>query len=381
MNHEILKILIYCIIFQAHKSQIISRGRGFKRADDNKAPDTPRIGSLYRRGGYGGWGPVSPRDSNEKPWYDNRPSWGVNSLPLASNHSRERHNHQDERNDGRFTSDDDAWNTTDNNDKRHSGRNDRRFTSDDDEGLVKGFKKMLRDDDTMEDNRKAETEQKPKEIYIPEPPTEDESIMYGSCISAGINFNHYDDINVLVSGSNAPKPITSFESSNLRKLVLDNLQKCQYTKVTPVQKYSIPIILGGRDLMACAQTGSGKTAAFLLPIVTNLLEAAVDLDTSCCAPQCIILSPTRELSIQIYENARKFARGSFIQCENVYGGTSVRHQIERLRRGCHILTATPGRFCDFLSRGRIKLHSVRFVVLDEADRMLQDNFLQVLSIS
>lgn len=197
---------------------------------------------------------------------------------------------------------------------------------------------------------------------------------------AGINFDAYEKINVNVTGENIPKVIETFQDSKLRKLVLDNLLKCNYSKVTPIQKHSIPIVLAGRDLMACAQTGSGKTAAFLLPIITKLLEDPTDLDNSCCAPQCIILSPTRELAIQIHDNARKFARGSILRSEVIYGGTSVRHQADRVQSGCHILVATPGRLSDFVGRGRVKFHGIRFVVLDEADRMLQEGFLDVSTV-
>lgn len=101
-----------------------------------------------------------------------------------------------------------------------------------------------------------------------------------------------------MSGSNAPKQINSFESAGLNKFVQDNITKSKYTKPTPIQKVAIPTILAGRDLMACAQTGSGKTAAFLLPIINKLLEEPTDSNTGC--PHVVIISPTRELTIQVY---------------------------------------------------------------------------------
>lgn len=107
-----------------------------------------------------------------------------------------------------------------------------------------------------------EGEKKPKEIYIPPEPTNDENeLFYG--ITTGINFAKYDDIEVNVTGENCPRAITSFESAGLRPLVLENIQKSGYKKPTPIQKHSIPIIMSRRDLMACAQTGSGKTVKFL----------------------------------------------------------------------------------------------------------------------
>ncbi|KAK7576404.1 hypothetical protein V9T40_012690 [Parthenolecanium corni] len=128
--------------------------------------------------------------------------------------------------------------------------------------------------------------------------------------------------------------------------------------------------------MASAQTGSGKTAAFLLPIIHQLLEKQnVDPDDgSGCRPSAVILSPTRQLTTQIYEVGRKFARGSIVKVQQIYSGTSVSYQISQLQRGCHILIATPGRLGDFLNRGVLNFSGVRFVVLDEADRMLDMGF-------
>ena len=130
--------------------------------------------------------------------------------------------------------------------------------------------------------------------------------------------------------------------------------------------------------MACAQTGSGKTAAYLIPIVQKLLEN----DTSprpggssgAVCPEVVIMSPTRELAIQIKDEARKFCRGSTIRCIAAYGGTSVAHLAEKLEDGCNILVATPGRLNDFFNRGRISFCNVKFLVLDEADRMLDMGF-------
>ncbi|XP_076645494.1 ATP-dependent RNA helicase vasa isoform X2 [Halictus rubicundus] len=257
----------------------------------------------------------------------------------------------------------------DNNDDDDNGGGYRRTNNYDDNG-DKPRGKFNKDDD---DN---EGPQKPKEIYIPPELASDDSL-FENGVAAGINFDKYDKIEVRVSGENTPSPIDSFETVGLRNIILDNIRKSGYTKPTPVQKYALPIIMEGRDLMACAQTGSGKTAAFAIPIINTLLEKPKDLEISSfhCEPQVIIVSPTRELTIQIWQQIVKFSLNSILKTVVAYGGTSVQHQSAKLAAGCHILVATPGRLLDFLDRGRIKFSSVRFLVLDEADRMLDMGFL------
>ena len=128
--------------------------------------------------------------------------------------------------------------------------------------------------------------------------------------------------------------------------------------------------------MACAQTGSGKTAAFLLPIIHKLIEADAESSgsgTPC--PQCVVISPTRELAVQIHNHARKFAQGSMVNSVVMYGGTSVNYQAALLRKGCNILVATPGRFIAELEKGVFTVENLQFLVLDEADRMLDMGFM------
>merc|ERR1711915_381318 len=146
---------------------------------------------------------------------------------------------------------------------------------------------------------------------------------------------------------------------------------------TPVQKNALPIIMSGRDLMACAQTGSGKTAAFLLPIIHKLMETEADaqIGSSSQSPQCIIITPTRELAIQIHNEARKFSQGSMVKSVVTYGGTSVNYQATQLTKGCNILVSTPGRLIDYVEKGRISFSDLKFLVLDEADRMLDMGFM------
>jgi probable ATP-dependent RNA helicase DDX4 len=218
--------------------------------------------------------------------------------------------------------------------------------------------------------------EKPREVYIPPEPVDDDTMFSGG-ISSGTNFDKYDIMQVNVTGENVPEPIERFENSGLRQLLMDNIHKSGYLRPTPVQKNALPIVTAGRDLMACAQTGSGKTAAFLLPIIHMILDDPSELivTTKHCEPQAVIISPTRELTLQIFNEARKFSHGSSVKIVVAYGGTAAHHQAEQTMKGCHILVATPGRLLDFVDKGRITFSSVRFLVLDEADRMLDMGFM------
>jgi len=214
-----------------------------------------------------------------------------------------------------------------------------------------------------------------QEIYIPKEVADDDLFQQG--ISSGINFDKFDKIPVKCSGDNAPPPAASFESMGLRQLLRDNVAKSGYKKPTPIQKYAIPIIMNKRDLMACAQTGSGKTAAFLLPILHNILEDECDPHTGDAPqkPQAVVVAPTRELALQIKEEARKFALQSVAKAVVAYGGTSTGYQLTQLFKGCNVLIATPGRLMDFVEKGKVSFEDCRYLVLDEADRMLDMGFL------
>ncbi|TPP63297.1 ATP-dependent RNA helicase bel [Fasciola gigantica] len=198
----------------------------------------------------------------------------------------------------------------------------------------------------------------------------------------GLNFQLYDSIPVTQSGPNwtPVKPITLFTDVELHQTIKDNIERAQYTHPTPVQKYALPIIAAKRDLMACAQTGSGKTAAFLLPILNRLLktehedEQPLQTVNGEATPMALVLAPTRELSCQIYDEARKFSYRSDVRPCVVYGGASIMAQVRELSHGCNILVATPGRLVDMISRGKVSLERVRYLVLDETDRMLDMGF-------
>ena len=199
---------------------------------------------------------------------------------------------------------------------------------------------------------------------------------------AGINFNNYDDIPVETSGRDVPAAITSFDESELHASLLTNIGLAHFDKPTPVQRFSVPIGLQGRDLMACAQTGSGKTGGFLFPIVDRLLKqgplpAPDDFGNSRrrkCYPDALVLAPTRELALQIFLEARKFTYRTFVRPAVAYGGADIGQQLRDMERGCNLIVATPGRLVDIIDRGRVSLARTRFLVLDEADRMLDMGF-------
>ncbi|WYZ38649.1 hypothetical protein EsH8_III_000563 [Colletotrichum jinshuiense] len=200
----------------------------------------------------------------------------------------------------------------------------------------------------------------------------------------GINFEKYDDIPVEASGHDVPEPVLTFSNPPLDNHLISNIEMARYKMPTPVQKYSIPIVMGGRDLMACAQTGSGKTGGFLFPILSQAFingpstvppNAAGGFGRQRKAyPTSLILAPTRELVSQIYEESRKFAYRSWVRPCVVYGGADIGSQLRQIERGCDLLVATPGRLVDLIERGRISLQNIKYLVLDEADRMLDMGF-------
>ncbi|KAM2183556.1 hypothetical protein ACFX1Q_028785 [Malus domestica] len=196
--------------------------------------------------------------------------------------------------------------------------------------------------------------------------------------NSGINFDAYEDIPVETSGDNVPTPVNTFADIDLGDALNKNIQRCKYVKPTPVQRHAIPISLAGRDLMACAQTGSGKTAAFCFPIISGIMKGQPaqrpPRGAHTVHPLALILSPTRELSIQIHEEARKFSYQTGVRVVVAYGGAPINQQLRELERGVDILVATPGRLVDLLERARVSLQMIRYLALDEADRMLDMGF-------
>ena len=164
-----------------------------------------------------------------------------------------------------------------------------------------------------------------------------------------------------------------FQQLELIEPILKALSQEGYTNPTPIQQKSIPVVLSGRDLLACAQTGTGKTAAFTIPLL-QMIHASVN-DSRERGISALVLTPTRELAIQIEESIRAYGRFLHLKHTVVYGGVSQVNQVKAIRSGVDILVATPGRLLDLLSQGLVSFRHLNFLVLDEADRMLDNGFI------
>lgn len=168
-----------------------------------------------------------------------------------------------------------------------------------------------------------------------------------------------------------------FTELNLIAPVLQALEEEGYVKPTPIQQKSIPSVLAQRDLLGCAQTGTGKTAAFTLPMLQLMHQAQQEqgMHKGRRPIQGLILTPTRELAIQIGESIQAYGRHLHLRHLVIFGGVSQVPQVQSLQRGVDILVATPGRLLDLMQQGHIHLNDIRFFVLDEADRMLDMGFV------
>lgn len=165
----------------------------------------------------------------------------------------------------------------------------------------------------------------------------------------------------------------TFKELNIMPAILKALSKENYTSPTPIQEQSIPAVLAGKDLLGCAQTGTGKTAAFSVPIIQLLSEQPKSNHVR--RIRSLILSPTRELAIQIADNIKAYSQYTDIRCAAVVGGVSQKVQERALNQGADILIATPGRLIDLINQKRVDLQHVQILVLDEADRMLDMGFI------
>jgi ATP-dependent RNA helicase RhlE len=160
----------------------------------------------------------------------------------------------------------------------------------------------------------------------------------------------------------------SFQNLGLSNSVVHGVQRVGYLDPSPIQLRAIPVILSGRDVIASAQTGTGKTAAFALPLL-SLLDPPQQF------PRCLVLEPTRELAMQVETAFRDYARFTHIRVALIHGGVGYGKQREALRIGCDVVVATPGRLLDHMQRGAVQLAGLEFLVLDEVDRMLDMGFL------
>jgi ATP-dependent RNA helicase RhlE len=169
----------------------------------------------------------------------------------------------------------------------------------------------------------------------------------------------------------------SFDQLGLSPELCSTVNQLGYTQPTPIQVEAIPLILEGRDLLAGAQTGTGKTAAFALPILQRLMQANRK-PAATRKPRSLILVPTRELAAQVHEAFRTYGRRLDFRSAVIFGGVGIQPQMEALRRGLDVLVATPGRLLDHMQQRTVDLSAVEILTLDEADRMLDMGFLPSL---
>lgn len=166
----------------------------------------------------------------------------------------------------------------------------------------------------------------------------------------------------------------TFENLNLTAPILAALKTEGYTTPTPIQSQTIPLILERKDVLGCAQTGTGKTAAFAIPII-QLLSRDKNLNPGKRVIRSLILTPTRELAIQIAESFKSYGKNTNLRYHVIFGGVNQNSQVNSLRLGVDVLIATPGRLLDLINQGYVNLNHLQFFVLDEADRMLDMGFL------
>jgi ATP-dependent RNA helicase RhlE len=165
-----------------------------------------------------------------------------------------------------------------------------------------------------------------------------------------------------------------FEDLGLIQPLLSAIKEKGYTEPTPIQEKAIPVILERKDILGCAQTGTGKTAAFAIPII-QLIHKIEVVKQNKPILRSLIITPTRELAIQIDDNIKSYSKHTSIKHAVIFGGVKQGQQVDKLKRGIHILVATPGRLLDLIGQGYINLKDIKLFVLDEADRMLDMGFI------
>lgn len=177
---------------------------------------------------------------------------------------------------------------------------------------------------------------------------------------------------IRVSGFDVSRPVKTFEDLGFDSALMSAIAKQGYERPTPIQCQSCPIVLSGRDLIGIAKTGSGKTAAFVLPMMVHIMDQP-ELGKG-EGPIGVICAPTRELAQQIYSEAKKFAKVYGIRISGVYGGMSKFEQFKELKAGCEVVVATPGRLIDMIKMKALTMQRATYLVLDEADRMFDLGF-------
>ncbi|KAL5002475.1 P-loop containing nucleoside triphosphate hydrolase protein [Aspergillus recurvatus] len=234
----------------------------------------------------------------------------------------------------------------------------------------------------------------------PENPHLEEQLFRSEFINrTGLKIGNLQNIEVVAESHERPSPIKSFDDAGLHPVMRQNIRLCGYEFPTPIQAYAIPAVLTAHDLIAIAQTGSGKTAAFLIPVLSQLMGKAKKLaaprpnltagfdpitDAVRAEPLVLIVAPTRELATQIFDEARRLCYRSMLRPCVVYGGAPVADQRNELQKGCDILIGTPGRLLDFMDKPHIlSLRRVKYTIIDEADELLlsdwEEDFKKIMS--
>lgn len=238
--------------------------------------------------------------------------------------------------------------------------------------------------------------------YVPDYDAADDDNLYDETCKKGSEYEAYDKININCTGYDAKdkyQGITNWtDIKDLDAELHDTLRKKMgWKKPTPIQRFSVPLLLERRDIMGCAQTGSGKTGGFSIPVVNKILaDCLTEIDQNgggsdagsdagsdddrrkpCCTPIALVCAPTRELVQQIQRDFVKLTKDTEIKVEYVVGGHAVRSQLEKIE-GSHIIVATPGRLNDFVGKGKIVLDQLKYLIVDEADRMLEMGFMTIL---
>ncbi|KAK5856036.1 hypothetical protein PBY51_007659 [Eleginops maclovinus] len=232
-----------------------------------------------------------------------------------------------------------------------------------------------------------------KKVILPLPPIDHSEIDYPpfeknfyneheelSCLTGTQVFDLRHKLNLRVSGAVPPKPCTSFAHFNFDEQLMHQIRKSEYTQPTPIQCQGLPIALSGRDMIGIAKTGSGKTAAFIWPMLVHIMDQK-ELDAG-DGPIAIIVCPTRELCQQIHAECKRFGKAYSLRSVAVYGGGSMWEQAKALQEGAEIVVCTPGRLIDHVKKKATSLQRVSYLVFDEADRMFDMGFeYQVRSIA
>ncbi|RDL31369.1 p-loop containing nucleoside triphosphate hydrolase [Venustampulla echinocandica] len=228
------------------------------------------------------------------------------------------------------------------------------------------------------------------DIGPPHPDLEKQLFSSEHHVKAGIQFQNIAMLHVTQEGEVRIDPVRKFEDAGLHPAMLENVKLAGYAVPTPIQQYCLPAVFKGYDIVACAQTGSGKTAAFLIPVLSRLMGKAKKLAAPRpnpvtfqpgitppvrAEPLVLIVCPNRELATQIFDEARRFCYRTMLRPCVVYGGGPVVEQIMQLAKGCDVLIGTPGRLCDFINRPHVlTLKRLRYMIIDEADEMLHSDW-------